>query len=110
MTNPVTNLDDQRPHYAGPMICLRCFDKSINVRPVAMDEPCECGSCGARRVWSLDGMLGNVDEILGGECCGDVDSQGVCASPACLYGETRKLVHAISDMIEAEYGQQKDKS
>ena len=38
--------------------------------------------------------------LNGGECCGEKCSDGVCAAPACLWGEELKLLHRVADLIE----------
>jgi len=35
-----------------------------------------------------------------GECCGDKDSDGVCAAPACIFGEAVKELQNAADHIE----------
>jgi len=35
-----------------------------------------------------------------GECCGDKDSDGVCAAPACIFGEAVKELQNAADRIE----------
>jgi hypothetical protein len=35
-----------------------------------------------------------------GECCGDKDSDGVCAAPACIFGEAVKEFQNAADRIE----------
>ena len=35
-----------------------------------------------------------------GECCGDKDSDGVCAAPACIFGEAVKELQIAADRIE----------
>jgi len=36
-----------------------------------------------------------------GECCGQKCSDGVCAAPACIWGDELKLLHSVADAIEA---------
>lgn len=35
-----------------------------------------------------------------GECCGDTDSVGICAAPACIFGEAVKELQLAADRIE----------
>lgn len=35
-----------------------------------------------------------------GECCGDKDSDGICAAPACIFGEALKELYEAADEIE----------
>jgi len=35
-----------------------------------------------------------------GECCGDTDSVGTCAAPACIFGEAIKELQLAADRIE----------
>jgi hypothetical protein len=35
-----------------------------------------------------------------GECCGDKDSEGICAAPACIFGEAVKELQLAADRIE----------
>jgi hypothetical protein len=35
-----------------------------------------------------------------GECCGQKDSAGICAAPACIFGEAVKEFHNAADFIE----------
>jgi len=35
-----------------------------------------------------------------GECCGDKDSDGICAAPACIFGEAVKELQNAADCIE----------
>jgi hypothetical protein len=35
-----------------------------------------------------------------GECCGDKNSDGVCAAPACIFGEAVKELQNAADHIE----------
>lgn len=101
MTN-IIDLDEHRSHLSGPVICTRCRHKWIAVRPIGTDL-LECPSCGANRGASLDTMLHKPHIILGQECCGQRDSDGLCAAPACLYGDTLMLVHCIRDAYLLEY-------
>jgi hypothetical protein len=38
--------------------------------------------------------------LNGGECCGDTDSVGTCAAPACIFGEAVKELQLAADRIE----------
>ena len=38
--------------------------------------------------------------LNGGECCGDKDSDGICAAPACIFGEAVKELQLAADRIE----------
>jgi hypothetical protein len=35
-----------------------------------------------------------------GECCGDKDSEGICAAPACIFGEAVKELQLAASRIE----------
>jgi len=37
-----------------------------------------------------------------GQCCGQVDSVGTCAAPACIFGEALKEFFLAADCIEAQ--------
>ena len=37
-----------------------------------------------------------------GQCCGQVDSVGTCAAPACIFGEALKEFYQAADRIEAQ--------
>lgn len=39
--------------------------------------------------------------LNGGECCGQKCSDGVCAAPACIWGDELKLLHSVANAIEA---------
>jgi hypothetical protein len=38
--------------------------------------------------------------LNGGECCGQKDSDGVCAAPACIFGEACKWFSRAADELE----------
>jgi hypothetical protein len=38
--------------------------------------------------------------LNGGECCGQKDSAGTCAAPACIMGEALKWFHRAADELE----------
>ena len=44
MTDKIVDLDAQRPHVAGPVLCLRCEHEWVAVRPVGT-HPMECPKC-----------------------------------------------------------------
>ena len=94
--------DIDLPHISGPVICTRCRHKWIAVRPVGTDL-LECPVCGASRGASLDTMLHMPHIILGPECCGQRDSDGVCAAPACLYGDALMLIQCLRDAYSLEH-------
>jgi hypothetical protein len=98
----IVELDEHRPHISGPVACTRCRHKWTAVRPVGSDL-LECPACGAIRGASLDTMLHKPHLILGAECCGQRDSDGVCAAPACLYGNALMLIQCIRDASHLEY-------
>lgn len=37
-----------------------------------------------------------------GQCCGQVDSAGICAAPACIFGEALKEFSQAADRIEKQ--------
>ena len=41
------------------------------------------------------------DWLNDGECCGQKDSDGVCAAPACTFGTALRWFHKAADEIEA---------
>lgn len=98
----IVDLDEHRPHISGPVVCTRCRHKWVAVRPVGTDL-LECPACGANRGAGLDTMLHKPHLFLGGECCGQRDGDGVCAAPACLYGDALTLVQCIRDASHLEY-------
>ena len=98
----IVKLDEHRPHISGPVACTRCRHEWTAVRPVGADL-LECPACGAIRGVSLDTMLHKPHLILGAECCGQRDSDGVCAAPACLYGDALMLIQCIRDASHLEY-------
>ena len=97
----IVDIDEHRQHIFGPVVCTRCRHKWVAVRPVGTDL-LECPVCGGNRGASLDTMLHKPHVILGGECCGQRDGDGVCAAPACLYGDALMLVHCIRDALREE--------
>jgi hypothetical protein len=38
--------------------------------------------------------------LNGGECCGQKDTDGICAAPACIMGDALKWFHRAADEIE----------
>ncbi len=38
--------------------------------------------------------------IQQGECCGELDSNGVCMAPACTFGDMLKTLEAVANRIE----------
>lgn len=40
------------------------------------------------------------DWLNDGKCCGQLDRDGVCAAPACIFGEACKWLHEAADAIE----------
>lgn len=94
MTAEIVTLDDNRPHIAGPVVCTRCQHSWVAVRPRGVIF-LECPKCGAHRGTGFMTMLAAADQILGDECCGQVDSAGVCCAPACIRGEALKLIDTI---------------
>jgi hypothetical protein len=40
--------------------------------------------------------------LNGGECCGQVDSAGICAAPACIFGDACKWMYRAADEIERQ--------
>lgn len=51
----VTRLDDRRPHYQGPAVCLRCNHRWRAVVPVTCEDPIECPACHEiAGLWSID--------------------------------------------------------
>ena len=100
MTGKVTELDTRRPHTAGPVLCLRCEHEWVSVRPVGT-YPLECPKCGAMMGYSWSNVRFGFTGLVGDECCGQVDSGGVCAAPACVRGQALKLatlVHRLGIM------------
>ena len=46
--------------------------------------------------------------LNGGECCGQKDSSGTCAAPACIFGEAVQEFHNAADIIEEMRGAARD--
>lgn len=90
----VKNIDDARPHMAGPVICFRCEREWVSVRPVG-EYPLECPSCGAMMGYSWSNVRAVFDDLLGQECCGQKDADGVCLAPACVRGQAMKLATLV---------------
>lgn len=90
----VVTLDEHRQHEAGPVICHRCHHIWTAVRPSGANQ-LECPRCQARMGFTLHGLLALPEAVLGDECCGQVDSSGVCLAPACIRGSALKLVDTI---------------
>lgn len=90
----VITLDDHRPHEAGPVICARCQHSWVAVRPIGATG-LECPKCEAQAGMSFLGMLMLPECVLGDECCGQVDGDGVCCAPACIRGTVLKLIDTI---------------
>jgi hypothetical protein len=48
----------------------------------------------------LERLRSSREWLNGGECCGDKDSEGICAAPACIFGEALKELYAAAEEIE----------
>lgn len=94
MADKVIDLDAQRPHVAGPVICLRCAHEWVAVRPVGT-HPMECARCSAMMGYSWSNIREGFTALLGQECCGQVDSDGICMVPACIRGSALKLATLV---------------
>ncbi len=103
MASNVVSLDENRPHVAGPVVCTRCEHSWVAVRPVGVIF-LECPKCGAHRGTSFMMMLAAADQILGDECCGQVDGAGVCCAPACIRGTALRLIDTIRKAYFLEHG------
>lgn len=101
----VVNLDAWRPHVSGPVICLRCEHEWISVRPVGT-HPMECPKCGAMMGYSWSNVRCGFDSVLGEECCGQVDSYGICMAPACTYGVAKKLATLVHRLGIVEHNEE----
>lgn len=99
----IVDLDAQRPHVAGPAMCLRCEHEWVAVRPLGV-VVLECPKCGAERGYNFSNILGAIGPELGQECCGQVDQDGVCAAPACIHGSAVTLVRAAVMLAHREMG------
>lgn len=99
----IVDLADHRPHAAGPVICTRCEHEWVSVRPVDV-HALECPKCGAMAGMSLDTLLAEPKEFFGHECCGQVDCDGVCAAPACAYGQQLKYAELVRRLVNREFG------
>ena len=107
MAAEIVSLDENRPHVAGPVICARCQHSWVAVRPVGVVF-LECPKCEARFGTDFMTMLEAADQFLGDtECCGQVDSEGVCCAPACLRGTALKLIETIRLAYLLEHGEAK---
>jgi len=69
MTNNIVDLDAQRPHVAGPVICLHCEHEWVAVRPVGT-HPMECPKCQAMMSYAWSNVRHGFTALLGEECCG----------------------------------------
>jgi len=69
MTDKIVDLDAQRPHVAGPVLCLRCEHEWVAVRPVGT-HPMECPKCQAMMGYSWSNVRSGLSALLGEECCG----------------------------------------
>ena len=94
MNDNIVSLDENRPHAAGPVVCGRCQHSWVAVRPVGVIW-CECPKCGAMFGASFMMHMAAFETHLGDECCGQKDSAGVCAAPACIRGTALKGVDTI---------------
>ena len=94
MTDDLINIADYRPHEQGPVVCTRCQYSWVAVRPTGVIY-LECPKCGAHRATGFMTMLAAADQLLGDDCCGQVDSDGVCCAPACIRGDALKLIDCI---------------
>lgn len=103
MASNVVSLDENRPHVSGPVVCTRCEHSWVAVRPVGVIF-LECPKCGAHRGTSFMMMLAAADQILGDECCGQVDGAGVCCAPACIRGTALRLIDTIRKAYFLEHG------
>ena len=100
----VVSLDAHRPHEAGPVVCTRFKHSWVAVRLLGVIF-LECPKCGAHRGTGFMTMLAAADQILGDECCGQVDSAGVCCAPACIRGDALKLIDSIRLAYWLEHGE-----
>jgi hypothetical protein len=103
MSADILNLDAARPHEAGPVVCTRCQHSWVAVRPVGVIF-LECPKCGAQRGTGFMTMLAASEQILGDECCGQVDNSGTCCAPACIRGDALKLIDSIRMAYFLEHG------
>lgn len=101
----VLTLDEHRPHDAGPVICARCQHIWTAVRPAGANS-LECPKCEAHMGFSHLGLLALPEAVLGDECCGQVDSAGVCCAPACIRGSALKLIDTIRLAYHLEHDTQ----
>lgn len=96
----VVSMTDYKPHIAGPVLCLRCGHYHISVRPNGVNEV-ECHKCHAVRAVPIrDALLAVSKHILGGECCGDKDQDGVCCAPACSAGTAARTIQFIIEALD----------
>ncbi|WWT39925.1 hypothetical protein [Microcystis phage Mwe-JY08] len=99
----IVSLDEHRPHDVGPVVCTRCSYSWVAVRPRGVMF-LECPKCSAQRGASFMTMVTSADEILGDECCGQVDSAGTCCAPACIRGTALNLIDSIRLAYFLEHG------
>lgn len=100
----VTDITPRMPHAAGPVRCFRCGHEWVAVRHVSTAFPVECPKCSAMMGFSWDSVTAAPAVLLGGECCGQTDGDGVCMAPACAWGDAQKLAHHIICLAQAEMG------
>lgn len=103
MTTNLVDLDDHRPHIAGPVLCLRCENEWTAVRQLGA-EALECPKCSAMMGYGWSNVRNAFKVVLGEECCGQVDSDGVCCAPACTYGSALKLATLVHRLGIIEFG------
>lgn len=102
MTKIIT-LDGHRgPWISGPVVCVRCLHNWVAVRPFGATW-LECPRCGATMGGSLALMIKNAVYVLGHQCCGQRDSEGICCAPACDRGTALRLIDAIGKAYNLEH-------
>lgn len=103
MTTNCVDLDEHRPHVSGPVLCLRCEHEWVSVRPVGT-HPMECPKCHAMMGYAWSNVRNGFKALMGEECCGQVDSDGICLAPACTYGSALKLATLVHRLGIIEFG------
>jgi hypothetical protein len=98
----IVDITERQPHEAGPVVCWGCLHEWVAVRPKSV-RALECPMCGRQRGLSLDVVMAFPEEIMGDECCGQVDSDGICMASACTRGDALRMHATMRRLIEIEF-------
>lgn len=64
----------------------------------------ECPKCQAMMGYAWSNVRNGFKALMGEECCGQVDSDGICLAPACTYGAALKLATLVHRLGIIEFG------